>query len=145
MERFIERFRYKATKARQAQSRVKRLDKMERIERDPRDNRALGFKFGATERAGRVVLDMEGGRLEVPGRTLLEDGELWLERGEHVSLVGPNGAGKTTLIEGLAGRRPLDGGRAKTGHNVRSATSPSTRASSVRPGRCWRPRSAPPA
>ena len=48
----------------------------------------------------------------MPGRTLLEDGELWLERGEHVSLVGPNGAGKTTLIEALAGRRELDGGQA---------------------------------
>jgi ATP-binding cassette subfamily F protein 3 len=118
MERFIERFRYKATKARQAQSRVKKLDKMERVERDPTDNRALGFKFAGAERAGRVVLDLEGGRLEVPGRTLLEDGELWLERGEHVSLVGPNGAGKTTLIEALAGRRELDGGRVRTGHNV---------------------------
>jgi ATP-binding cassette subfamily F protein 3 len=118
MERFIERFRYKASKARQAQSRVKALDKMERIERDPRDTRTLGFSFGTAERTGRVVLELEDARLEVPGRTLLEDGELWLERGEHVSLVGPNGVGKTTLIEALAGRRPLDGGRLKTGHNV---------------------------
>jgi ATP-binding cassette subfamily F protein 3 len=118
MERFIERFRYKATKARQAQSRVKKLQKMERIERDPTDNRSLGFSFGGAERAGRVVLHLEDGRLEVPGRTLLEDGELWLERGEHVSLVGPNGAGKTTLIEALAGRRELDAGRLRTGHNV---------------------------
>jgi ATP-binding cassette, subfamily F, member 3 len=118
MERFIERFRYKATKARQAQSRVKKLQKMERIGRDPTDNRSLGFSFGGAERAGRVVLHMEDGRLEVPGRTLLEGGELWLERGEHVSLVGPNGAGKTTLIEALAGRRELDGGRLRTGHNV---------------------------
>jgi ATP-binding cassette subfamily F protein 3 len=118
MERFIERFRYKATKARQAQSRVKKLDKMERVERDPTDNRTLGFKFGGAERSGRVVLDLQGARLEVPGRTLLDDGELWLERGEHVSLVGPNGAGKTTLIEALAGRRELDGGKLRTGHNV---------------------------
>jgi ATP-binding cassette, subfamily F, member 3 len=118
MERFIERFRYKATKARQAQSRVKRLDKMERIERDPRDNRSLGFSFGTAERTGRVVLDLEDARLEVPGRTLLEDGEVWLERGEHVSLVGPNGAGKTTLIDVLAGRRELERGRLRTGHNV---------------------------
>jgi ATP-binding cassette, subfamily F, member 3 len=118
MERFIERFRYKATKARQVQSRVKRIEKMERIERDPRDTRSLGFSFGAAERTGRVVLELEGARLEVPGRVLLEDGELWLERGEHVSLVGPNGAGKTTLIEALVGRRPLDGGRLRTGHNV---------------------------
>src|SRR5215204_2719445 len=119
MERFIERFRYKATKARQAQSRVKKLEKMDRIERDPTDNRSLGFSFGGAERAGRVVLHLEDARLEVPGRTLLEDGELWLERGEHVSLVGPNGAGKTTLIEALAGRRELDGGRLRTGHNVK--------------------------
>jgi ATP-binding cassette, subfamily F, member 3 len=118
MERFIERFRYKATKARQAQSRVKRLDKMDRIERDPADNRSLGFNFGGAERTGRVVLELTHGRLEVPGRTLLDDGELWLERGEHVSLVGPNGAGKTTLIEALAGRRELEGGKLRTGHNV---------------------------
>jgi ATP-binding cassette subfamily F protein 3 len=119
MERFVERFRYKATKARQAQSRVKRLEKMQRIERDPSDMRSLGFTFGSAERTGRVVLEMEHGRLEVPGRTLLEDGEFWLERGEHVSLVGPNGVGKTTLIEALAGRRVPDGGRVRTGHNVR--------------------------
>jgi ATP-binding cassette subfamily F protein 3 len=118
MERFVERFRYKASKARQAQSRVKRLDKMERIERDQRDTRSLGFSFGTAERSGRVVLELEGGRLQVPGRTLLEDGELWLERGEHVSLVGPNGVGKTTLIAALAGRRELDGGRLRRGHNV---------------------------
>jgi ATP-binding cassette, subfamily F, member 3 len=118
MERFIERFRYKATKARQAQSRVKRLEKMERIERDPVDRRSLGFSFGSAERTGRVVLELDHGRLAVPGRTLLEDGELWLERGEHVSLVGPNGAGKTTLIDALAGRRELEGGRVRSGHNV---------------------------
>jgi ATP-binding cassette, subfamily F, member 3 len=118
MERFVERFRYKATKARQAQSRVKALAKMDRIERDPQDTRSLGFSFGSAERTGRVVLELEDGRVEVPGRTLLEDGELWLERGEHISLVGPNGVGKTTLIEALAGRRALDGGSLKTGHNV---------------------------
>jgi ATP-binding cassette, subfamily F, member 3 len=119
MERFLERFRYKATKARQAQSRIKALERMDRVERDPTDTRSLGFRFGPAERTGRVVLELEASRLEVPGRTLLEDGELWLERGEHVSLVGPNGAGKTTLIEALAGRRPLDAGRLRTGHNVR--------------------------
>ena len=118
MERFVERFRYKASKARQAQSRVKQLAKIERIDRDPRDTRSLGFSFGSAERTGRVVLELDDARLEVPGRTLLEDGELWLERGEHVSLVGPNGVGKTTLIEALTGRRPLEGGRLKTGHNV---------------------------
>ena len=122
LERFVERFRAKATKARQAQSRVKRLEKIERIERDPRDREALKFDFKAPERSGRVVFEMVGGRIEVgsdPPRVLLEDAEIWLERGEHVSLVGPNGAGKTTLIDTLAGKRPLAAGRLSTGHNVK--------------------------
>jgi ATP-binding cassette, subfamily F, member 3 len=119
MERFVERFRYKATKARQAQSRLKALDKIDRIARDPRDGRSLGFDFKTPERSGRIIFELQDGRLEVPGRVLVDDAELWLERGEHVSLVGPNGTGKTTLIEALAGRRQLDGGRLRSGHNVR--------------------------
>ena len=121
MERFIERFRAKATKARQAQSRVKQLSKIERIERDPRDGKGLEFEFSAPERSGRVIFELLDGRVEVgkPAITLLEHAELWLERGEHVSLVGPNGTGKTTLIETLAGRRPLAAGRLSTGHNVK--------------------------
>src|SRR3954470_15848276 len=122
MEKFVERFRYKATKARQAQSRLKKLDKIERIERDPRDGRELGFQFKKPERSGRVIFELDEGRLVVgsdPPRVLVDDAELWLERGEHVSLVGPNGTGKTTLIEALAGRRPLDGGRLRSGHNVK--------------------------
>jgi ATP-binding cassette subfamily F protein 3 len=55
----------------------------------------------------------------VADRVLLDDAELWLERGEHVSLVGPNGAGKTTLIETLAGKRELGAGKLRTGHNVK--------------------------
>ncbi len=120
MERFIERFRYKATKAKQAQSRVKRLQKMERIEADPRDQRALEFSFAKPERTGRVIFELQDGRVEVGDRlTLLDHVELWLERGEHVALVGPNGSGKTTLIETLAGRRRLAAGKLSTGHNVR--------------------------
>ncbi|MCD6727555.1 MAG: ATP-binding cassette domain-containing protein, partial [Solirubrobacteraceae bacterium] len=120
MEHFVERFRYKATKARQAQSRMKQIARLERdrVTRDPRDARELGFKFKAPERSGRVVFELEDGRLEVPGRTLLHGAELWLERGEHVSLVGPNGAGKTTLIRALAGQAPLAGGKLRSGHNV---------------------------
>ena len=111
LERFIERFRYKATKARQAQSRVKRLSKIERIERDPMDGRSLDFAFSSPERSGKVIFELLDGRIEVgePPVTLLEHSDLWLERSEHVSLVGPNGSGKTTLIETLAGRRELAG------------------------------------
>jgi len=121
MERFIERFRYKASKAKQAQSRVKKLSKIERIERDPRDGKGLEFAFSAPERSGRVIFELLDGRIEVGEApiVLLEHVELWLERGEHVSLVGPNGTGKTTLIETLAGRRPLAAGRLSTGHNVK--------------------------
>ena len=126
LERFVERFRAKATKAKQAQSRVKRLDKIERIERGVggAKSETLKFDFKAPERSGRVVFELTGGRIEVgdPGgrvRVLVEDAELWLERGEHVSLVGPNGAGKTTLIDTLAGLRPLAAGKLATGHNVK--------------------------
>jgi ATP-binding cassette, subfamily F, member 3 len=119
MERFVERFRYKATKARQAQDRLKKLNKIERIERDPRDGRALDFVFRKPERSGRVIFELDQGRLEVPGKVLLHDAELWLERGEHVSLVGPNGTGKTTLIQALVGERPLDAGKLRSGHNVK--------------------------
>jgi ATP-binding cassette, subfamily F, member 3 len=119
MERFVERFRYKATKARQAQDRLKKLNKIERIERDPRDGRALDFVFRKPERSGRVIFELDQGRLEVPGKVLLHDAELWLERGEHVSLVGPNGTGKTTLIQALVGERQLDAGKLRSGHNVK--------------------------
>jgi ATP-binding cassette subfamily F protein 3 len=154
MERFVERFRYKATKARQAQSRLKKLEKIERIEPGaggPESRRALEFSFKAPERSGRVVFELRGARIEVGGErrepsscprpassavgharreqsareggveaplVLLDGAELWLERGEHVSLVGSNGAGKTTLIETLAGRRALAAGTLAVGHNV---------------------------
>ncbi len=124
MERFVERFSAKATKARQAQDRAKKLKKMEagRITREPKDTRELGFQFKKPERSGRVIFELEDGRLEVGDpaspRTLLHDAELWLERGEHVSLVGMNGTGKTTLIKALAGQAPFAEGRLRTGHNV---------------------------
>jgi len=120
MERFVERFRYKASKARQAQSRVKRLAKIDRLELDPTDGRALEFNFASPERSGRVVFELLDARIEVGDshRVLLEHAELWLERGEHVSLVGPNGTGKTTLIKALTGRHALAAGKLSTGHNV---------------------------
>ncbi len=118
IEKFVERFRYKASKAKQAQSRLKALDKMEVVTEDPRDRREMGFKFAAPERSARVVFELENGRLEVPGRTLLHDAALWLERGEHVSLVGPNGSGKTTLLRALTGEQQLTAGQLRTGHKV---------------------------
>jgi ATP-binding cassette subfamily F protein 3 len=121
MERFVERFRYKATKARQAQSKLKTIERLKRgaPERDPRDERSLSFSFGAAERSGRVVLELESARIKVGGRTLIDDGELWLERGEHVCLVGANGSGKTTLVEALVGGRELAAGKLRGGHNVK--------------------------
>jgi ATP-binding cassette, subfamily F, member 3 len=134
LERFVTRFRA-GTRARQAQSRAKKLARMERLTRAPADGAALEFSFKPPERSGRVVFELERGRVAVGDRVLLDDVELWLERGEHVSLVGPNGAGKTTLIETLAGRRdlfdpdfggadadaggPIVTGKLRTGHNVK--------------------------
>jgi ATP-binding cassette, subfamily F, member 3 len=134
LERFVTRFRA-GTRARQAQSRAKKLAKMDRLARGQADGAGLEFSFKPPERSGRVVFELENGRVAVGDRLLLEDVELWLERGEHVSLVGPNGAGKTTLIETLAGRRdlvdvdsgaagsgaggPTVAGKLRTGHNVK--------------------------
>jgi ATP-binding cassette subfamily F protein 3 len=118
LERFVDRFRA-GTRARQAQARVKKLAKIERVTRDPRDGKALGFAFKPPERSGRVVFEVEDGQLKIGDRVLLRDFELWLERGEHVSLIGPNGSGKTTLIKALSGQRELDGGKLRRGHNVK--------------------------
>ena len=121
LERFVERFRAKATKARQAKAKQKQIERLRAgaPELMPADGKALSFSFGKAERSGRVVLELEGARLEVGDRVLLEDGELWLERGEHVCLIGPNGTGKSTLVAALAGRRKLDGGKLRFGHKVK--------------------------
>ncbi len=121
MERFVERFRYKATKAKQAQSRLKQIDRIKRdgVKAEQRDRRNLRFSFVTPERPGQVVLKAVKATIEVPGRTLLSEADLEVERGEHVVLVGPNGAGKTTLIETLAGRREPASGSIRTGHNVK--------------------------
>ena len=118
LERFVNRFRA-GTRARQAQSRAKKLARMERVSGSARDGEELQFQFTAPERSGRVVFELERGRIEAGDKVLVDDAEFWLERGEHVSLVGPNGAGKTTLIETLAGRRELMAGKLRTGHNVK--------------------------
>src|ERR1019366_6455501 len=71
------------------------------------------------ERSGRVVFELEDASLRAGDKALLTGAQLWLERGEHVSLVGANGTGKTTLIETLAGQRELKVGKLRTGHNVK--------------------------
>jgi ATP-binding cassette subfamily F protein 3 len=118
LTRFVDRFRA-GTRARQAQARQKKLDKLDRLERDPRDGKSLGFAFKPPERSGRVIFEIEDGRVAVGERVLLEGAEFWLERGEHVSLVGANGTGKTTLLRVLSGERDLDAGKLRRGHNVK--------------------------
>ncbi len=126
MERFVERFRYKATKARQAQSRVKRIERLRGEASEPQrgDQRSLSFSFGGGERSGRVVLELEGATVTAGDRVLIEQGSLWLERGEHVCLVGANGSGKSTLLETLVGNREPTAGKLRRGHNVTTAYLP---------------------
>ena len=117
LERFVTRFRA-GTRARQAQSKQKRLEKIDRLDHDPRDGKALGFEFKKPQRTGRVIFEIEDGRLTIGDRVLLEDADFWLERGEHVSLVGGNGTGKTTLLKVLAGEHELAAGKLRKGHNL---------------------------
>jgi len=122
IERFVERFRYKASKARQAQSRVKMLERMDRDAPGPLPVRAKRMKLHVPEpaRAGEVVLALEG-VVQRYGEHVVYDGlDFELRRGERVALVGPNGAGKSTLLRIAAGRIPLERGGRRLGHNVRA-------------------------
>ena len=121
MEKFVERFRYKATKARQAQSKLKKIEKVKEnaATMAPEENRRLAFSFVQPERASKVVMKVVNAKVEVPGRTLLESASFELERDEHVVLVGPNGAGKTTLMATLAGERRPASGTVRLGHNAK--------------------------
>ena len=123
-ERFIERFRYKATKARQVQSRVKALERLDRIVVEEPDDPATRFGFPKPRRSSRLVAELEGvtaGYDDGDGRepeVVLRDVTFGVERGRTVALVGPNGAGKTTLVRLLTGEMaPLDG-RITRGTNV---------------------------
>src|SRR3954471_5184477 len=117
LERFVTRFRA-GTRSRQAQSRQKRLDRIDRLQRGAKDGKSLGFAFEKSTRAGRTVLELDKATLSAGDKLLLENTEMWIERGEHVTLVGPNGAGKTTLIDTLSGKRELERGKLRRGHNV---------------------------
>ena len=118
VERFIERFRYKATKARQVQSRVKALDKLDRIVVPQRKELIARFAFPAPARCSRVVAELEEVDAGYDGEVVLRDVSFVLERGRKVALVGPNGAGKTTLLRLLLGELQPMAGSMTLGANV---------------------------
>jgi ATP-binding cassette, subfamily F, member 3 len=129
LERFVERFRYKKSKAKQAQAKLTQIGRLQKERQEAsaevallsRKQRSLGFEFLKPARSGRVVIEAEGVGLAIGDRVLLRNASFALERGEHVALVGPNGSGKTTLLETILGRREPFTGRAKLGHGVEAA------------------------
>jgi ATP-binding cassette, subfamily F, member 3 len=129
LERFVERFRAKKSKARQAQAKVTQIQRLkkeraaaaEEVGLLTRRRRTRGFEFLKPARSGRVVVEAEGLELRIGERVLLRDASFALERGEHVALVGPNGSGKTTLLETLLGRREPAAGSVRLGHGVEPA------------------------
>ena len=123
VERFVERFRYKASKARQVQSRVKTLQKLERIQAPSRSDLAARFAFGPPPRSSRVVAELEQASVGYPDGDgpVVSGATLAVERGQTVALVGPNGAGKTTLLKLILGELSPTSGTVRVGGNVRVA------------------------
>lgn len=117
-QRFIDRFRYKASKASQVQSRIKQLEKIERIQIEEEDHTELSIKFPPAIRSGKVVVEMEGIYKSYGNLNVLDDVDLTIERGEKVAFVGKNGEGKSTLIKVITGEVDYSGKR-KIGHNVK--------------------------
>ena len=117
VERFIERFRAKNTKATQVQSRIKMLDKMERVQ-TTQGTKAIHFRFPQPVRTGRNVLEIEGVSKIYGPLKVYENFSINLERGWKVALVGENGAGKSTLLKLMAGALQPDTGEVKLGANV---------------------------
>jgi ATP-binding cassette subfamily F protein 3 len=115
--RFVERFRSKATKARQVQSRLKQIDKIQKIV-IPRTTRRIHFSFPPAPRSGKEVLTLSHVSKTYGANTVYGDLSFTLYAGDRVALVGPNGAGKTTLLKMLAGVLPFERGERKLGHNA---------------------------
>jgi len=120
-ERFVERFRAKATKARQAQSRIKALEKIERIEAPAESRRAIRLRIPAPARSGERVLTLENVHKRYGDAAVYEGIDFHIRRGEKVALAGPNGAGKSTLLRIAAGATDFDSGERILGHNVEIA------------------------
>ena len=123
VERFVERFRYKATKARQVQSRIKTLEKLERIQAPSRSDGAARFAFTAPPRSSRVVAELQAATVGYPDGDgpVVSEASFAVERGQTVALVGPNGAGKTTLLKLILGELSPTSGTVRVGSNVRVA------------------------
>ena len=117
-EEFIERFRYKATKAVQVQSRIKQLEKLERLEVDIEDNSRLSLRFPPAPRSGDFPIIVEDLRKDFGEHMVFQNANFTIRRGEKVAFVGKNGEGKTTLVRCIMGQ--LDYlGNLKIGHNVK--------------------------
>jgi ATP-binding cassette subfamily F protein 3 len=121
ISRFIERFRSKASKARQVQSRIKALEKMERIDVAPESSAGLRLQIPEPARSGDAVLRLEGVHKSYGERSVYRGVDLLVRRGDRVALVGPNGSGKSTLLRIAAGALPIDAGERTPGHNVEVA------------------------
>lgn len=118
IEKFIERFRYKATKAKQVQSRIKLLDKMDKIEVEDIDNSHISFRFPPAPHSGRVTVETEHLTLGYGDLEVLKDVDFHLERGEKIAFVGRNGEGKSTMVKAIVGELAPQKGEIKLGHQV---------------------------
>jgi ATP-binding cassette subfamily F protein 3 len=118
VQRFVERFRYKASKARQVQARVRALEKLEPVETVKRAPKKMRLGFPSPPRSGEIVVRIEGLSKSYGDNVVYRDLGFLMRRGDRVALVGPNGAGKSTLLKLLAGVTAPDGGRLELGHNV---------------------------
>jgi ATP-binding cassette subfamily F protein 3 len=117
VQKFVDRFRYQANKARQVQSRIKQLEKVKLIERQ-RDPRRVRFTFPEPSPSGRHVLELRDAAKAYGHKVVYESLDFTVERGQRIALVGENGAGKSTLLKMLAGVTPLDKGTRAVGHGV---------------------------
>ena len=116
-ERFIERFKAKATKAKQAQSKMKMLEKMDRVEEVVSENMKVNFKFNFNTKSGRHVKRLENISKSYGDLKILEESTIGIERGDKIALIGANGKGKSTLLRIIAETEKHDG-KVQTGHNV---------------------------